>query len=51
LEAYVKVCESQGVYLDNWRRGDLCGITCPPGKEFRECGFGASPSCGENSGK
>ena len=51
METYVKICQNKGLSLESWRRADMCPMTCPAGKEFKECGFGASPSCAENSGK
>ena len=51
METYVKICQNKGLSLESWRRADMCPMTCPAGKEFKECGFGDSPSCAENSGK
>ncbi|XP_025066862.1 zonadhesin isoform X3 [Alligator sinensis] len=45
LSAYTAACHATGVRVREWRRPDLCPLSCPANSSYSVCGPICTPSC------
>ncbi|XP_043926711.1 IgGFc-binding protein-like [Protopterus annectens] len=47
LEQYALTCQSEGVTLENWRKGTICEMTCPLNSKYDMCTSACPATCGD----